>query len=163
MHFQWSLNTTNIASATNATLTLTNVQFSQAGNYSVQVTNSFGATNSAIAVLTVNPVLSCSPAPANLVSWWPAEGNARDIIGTNNGTAVGALGYTNGEVGMAFVFDSSTSYIPLPASPSLDIGATGTGVTIEAWVLPTAYDLAGDGGPLIEWIPPTPPSSAPPG
>ena len=52
---------------------------------------------------------------------------------------------------MAFVFDGSTSYIPLPASPSLNIGATGTGITIEAWVLPTAADLASDGGPVIEW------------
>ena len=54
------------------TLSLNNVQLYQAGNYSVLVTNLYGSTNSAIAVLTVNPVLSCSPAPANLVSWWPA-------------------------------------------------------------------------------------------
>ena len=34
----------------------------------------------------------CDPAPSGLVSWWPGEGNANDIIGTNNGTPVGGLG-----------------------------------------------------------------------
>ncbi len=52
--YQWTLNTTNLPAATNATLLLTNVQFSQAGNYAVLVTNLFGFTNSADAVLTVN-------------------------------------------------------------------------------------------------------------
>ena len=55
LNYQWSLGTSAITGATNATLTLNNVQLNQAGNYSVQVTNRFGATNSAIAVLTVNP------------------------------------------------------------------------------------------------------------
>jgi hypothetical protein len=41
----------------------------------------------------------CTPAPWDLVSWWPAEGNAADFIGTNNGVLVGGLSFTNGEVG----------------------------------------------------------------
>ena len=110
LNYQWSFNHTNIIGATNSVLTLGNLQPGNDGSYSVLVTNDYGHTNSAAAVLTVNPIPSCTPAPAGIVSWWPAEGNARDIIGTNNGTArPGAIGYTNGEVGMAFVFDSSTS------------------------------------------------------
>ena len=50
---------TNILNATNAILTLTNVQFSQAGNYRVLVTSPYGSTNSATATLTVNPPPSC--------------------------------------------------------------------------------------------------------
>src|SRR5665213_862191 len=53
LSYQWSFGTTNLVNATNATLTLTNVQLSQAGNYSVLVTNAYGSTNSIAAVLTV--------------------------------------------------------------------------------------------------------------
>ena len=54
LSYQWSFNSNNIVNATNATLTLANVQLTNAGNYWVTVTNLYGATNSATAVLTVN-------------------------------------------------------------------------------------------------------------
>jgi alpha-tubulin suppressor-like RCC1 family protein len=53
MGCQWSFNGTNLDRATNTFLTLTNVQFSQAGNYAVLVTNAFGSVLSSNAVLTV--------------------------------------------------------------------------------------------------------------
>ncbi len=92
---------------------------------------------------------SCDPAPTGIVAWWPGEGNPDDLIGADNGTANGNLTYTNGEVGQAFVFDGS-SYITVPASPSLNIGA-GSGLTIECWVNPSALNATGVGGPMIEW------------
>jgi hypothetical protein len=150
LHYQWSFNTTNIVGATNATLTLANVQLTNAGNYSVLVTNAYGSTNSVNAVLTVNLPPPCDPPPSGLVAWWRAEGNAFDSIGTNNGTPVGNLGYTTGEVGEAFVFNNSTSYIPLPASPSLNLGTNG-GLTIEFWVKPNAYNVNVTGAPIVEW------------
>ncbi|MGA3163555.1 MAG: FG-GAP-like repeat-containing protein, partial [Verrucomicrobiota bacterium] len=57
LSYQWSFNTTNIVGATNTTLTLTNAQFSQAGNYAVQVTNTYGSILSSNATLTVNDKL----------------------------------------------------------------------------------------------------------
>jgi sulfur relay (sulfurtransferase) DsrF/TusC family protein len=51
--YRWSDNGTNIINATNSSLTLTNVTLSEAGSYSVMVSNTFGATNSANADLTV--------------------------------------------------------------------------------------------------------------
>ena len=78
---------------------------------------------------------SCVPAPSGLVSWWPGEGNANDVVGGNNGNPTGGITYAAGEVGQAFVFNGSTSYIPVPASPSLNnIGASGSGFTIECWI-----------------------------
>ena len=53
--YQWWFNASNLlAGATNATLTLTNVQTTNAGNYGGGVGNAYGAVTSAIATLTVN-------------------------------------------------------------------------------------------------------------
>jgi len=54
--FQWQMNGTNLLGATNSLLVLTNVTMSQAGSYSVVVSNSLGTvTNSAL--LTVIPLV----------------------------------------------------------------------------------------------------------
>lgn len=56
LRYQWYFNTnTPLANATNAALTLFNVQSNNAGVYSVIVTNDFGVATSPGAVLTVTP------------------------------------------------------------------------------------------------------------
>jgi hypothetical protein len=87
---------------------------------------------------------------SGLVSWWRAEGNANDSIGTNNGTPLGGITYTNGEVGQAFVFNNTTSYISVPASSSLNVG-TNNGFTIECWIQPNAINVTVSPAPIIEW------------
>src|SRR5260370_19055510 len=84
--YQWSLGGADLIDATNRVLTLTNVQPSQAGIYAVLITNIYGPTTSSNAELTVNPPPPCLPLPSGLVAWWSAEGNANDIIGTNDGS-----------------------------------------------------------------------------
>ena len=63
MIYQWTLNGTNVPDATNSLLFLTNVQYAQAGNYAVAVTNSGGKAFSSNAVLTVvgNIVITQQP------------------------------------------------------------------------------------------------------
>lgn len=51
--YQWRQHGTNLPGRTNASLTLTNVSASQAGPYTAVVTNTLGATTSAVATLTV--------------------------------------------------------------------------------------------------------------
>ena len=63
---QWQRNGLNIAGATNATLSLTNVQTSDAGTYRVLANNSAGTATSSAATLTVNaatntPVFTTQP------------------------------------------------------------------------------------------------------
>jgi subtilase family serine protease len=57
LFYQWSFNGTNnpIVGATNATLTLSDVQLTNAGIYAVVITNLFGSTLSSNATLTVYP------------------------------------------------------------------------------------------------------------
>lgn len=150
LRYQWQFAGTNLTGATNATLFLNNVRTNQAGTYRLLVANAYGTTPSSNSVLTVEPP-TCDPAPLGLVGWWAAEGNAGDSQNLNPGTIVGALGYAAGEVGQAFAFDGSSGYLTVPASPSLDVGATGTGITIECWINPSAYDVNVYAAPIVEW------------
>ena len=130
--YQWTCNTTNLPGATNATLTLGNLQLAQSGNYAVQVSNAYGSTNSLAAVLTVNPPPPCAPVLSGMADWWPGEGNANDTVGVNQGTLVGGVSFAPGEVGQAFLFDGSSGYVSIPDSPSLDSFVTN--ITIELWL-----------------------------
>src|SRR4029453_12177268 len=75
LSYQWRFNDANIEDAPLSTLTLSNVQLAQAGNYSVVVANSLGSVTSAVAVLTVNPPTVCIPPPSGLVAWWTCDGS----------------------------------------------------------------------------------------
>ncbi len=86
---------------------------------------------------------------SDMVAWWKAEGNTLDSVGGNNGINQNVT-YTNGVVGQAFNFNgSASSYISVPASTNLNIGATGSGITIEGWINPN-YSAAQD-LPIVEW------------
>ncbi|NDE97822.1 MAG: hypothetical protein EB034_06030, partial [Verrucomicrobia bacterium] len=67
--YQWAFNGAPLANATNATLTLTNLQASQAGLYSVVVSNPFGTATSTNAALTVKvaPFVATQPQSLTVV------------------------------------------------------------------------------------------------
>jgi hypothetical protein len=73
--YQWQFNATNaLARATNVSLTITNAQSTNAGNYSVVVTDSFGSVTSAVATLTVSagppPTLGITASGTNAIISW---------------------------------------------------------------------------------------------
>jgi hypothetical protein len=74
-----------------------------------------------------------TPSPA---SYWPADGNANDIVGGNNGTLVGNATYTTGCSGLqtdhAFSLDGDASYVDIPASENLY--AYQDVITVAAWI-----------------------------
>jgi hypothetical protein len=53
LNYQWKFGSANLAGATSSALTLTNIQASNVGNYTVVVSNVAGSTTSSVAVLTV--------------------------------------------------------------------------------------------------------------
>ena len=67
--YQWNKNGAPIAGATSATLTLTNVQSGDTGNYSVTASNSVGGTNSSAAVLTVTMTVPVVNSAYNLTGF----------------------------------------------------------------------------------------------
>ena len=96
------------------------------------VSNAANAIVSSNATLTVIPfATSCVTAPTGLVSWWRAEDNALDALGTNNGTLAGNVTFGPGEVGHGICSDQprgNMSCSPMP--PSLQL----QNLTIEAWI-----------------------------
>ncbi len=98
---QWYEGSSPLLNQTNSTLTLNNLQLTNAGNYSVVIGNANGTTNSAAAVLTVNT-------PRNLQ--WSANGNT----GTwDTGTSANWINQANSQqtvfdAGDATLFDDTT-------------------------------------------------------
>jgi uncharacterized repeat protein (TIGR01451 family) len=63
--YQWYFNNTGVSGATSSSLTLTNVQPGEGGNYTLAVTNAAGAITSSVAQLTVLIPPSISVQPSN--------------------------------------------------------------------------------------------------
>jgi Concanavalin A-like lectin/glucanases superfamily len=73
----------------------------------------------------------CTPPPSGLVSWWPGDGNANDIIGPNHGQLFGGATFVGGFVGEAFKFDGIDGYFQ---SGTLDLPVGAADRTLEMWV-----------------------------
>jgi hypothetical protein len=74
---------------------------------------------------------NCVPVPTGLVSWWPAEGTAIDIISGNNGSLLNGAAFAPGKVGQAFSFNGINQQVQVPDAPSLD---PTNAITVETWV-----------------------------
>jgi GH25 family lysozyme M1 (1,4-beta-N-acetylmuramidase) len=113
LKYQWRFNGTNIASATTNSYTLTNIQPTNAGGYTVVVTNAFGSVTSSVAALTVNPLFT------------PVFS---DDFETNSG-ANWTLNQSSSDTRIAFAYNYSAYGIAsAPHSP----GGTTKGVKFEA-------------------------------
>ncbi len=157
--FQWRCNGTNL-NAFGSTLTISNVQPSSAGNYSVVVNNPVRTVVSSNALLTVQPPPPCADIVEGLVSWWRAENNLLDGWGANHGTfALNSSGrpgvwfvvaYAQGKVGQAFGF--GTNCMIVADAPSLRMT---NGLTIEGWINPASVSASTPRTILAKFDPPT--------
>jgi uncharacterized protein YjdB len=133
--YQWSDDSTPIAGATGATLTLTNLAIGQSGSYSVLVTNALGSTNSVKAVLTV--------AQAVLEHRYSFVSDASDSVGGPawNGTLQPGSGGIPATISNGLVLPGNSGggngvsgYVSLPSG----IVYGDTSVTVETWVQPNS-------------------------
>ena len=112
--YQWFFNTnTALLNATNTTLSLTNIQASQTGAYSVRITNSAGAVTSSPAILTVwqKPVFTNQPVGVTTVA-----GGAASFSVTAGGIPTPAYQWQFGGVSQAGATSATLSLTGVRAS-----------------------------------------------
>ncbi|MFO1499238.1 MAG: LamG-like jellyroll fold domain-containing protein [Verrucomicrobiota bacterium] len=141
--YQWQFNGANLVGATNASLTITNIQAATAGTYRVTVTNPAGSVTSADALLQIPPAATKTyvetikeDAP---VSFWRLDETsgdvAKDSIDSNpgtylNGVTLGAAGALAGDTNTAATFAATGSQkIDVPYNPALNTSE----FTVELW------------------------------
>jgi hypothetical protein len=78
--------------------------------------------------------LNCVSKPIGLIAWWPGDGNANDIAGSNHGTLQNGSGFATGLVGQSFSFDGVDDYVSVPDSQSLD--SITNAISVEGWINP---------------------------
>ncbi|MBI5770411.1 MAG: M36 family metallopeptidase [Verrucomicrobia bacterium] len=145
--FQWNFNGVPIAGATQATLSLTNVQVAQAGSYSVTVTNGFGSVTSGSVLLfgtAPPPVLSVLPAPVMVPAGQPAT-----LSVTASGTAPLAYQWRRGGV---IIPGATNATYTIPAASLTDADLyevqVSSGLSYALWsgarlsVVPPVYPQA---------------------
>ncbi len=83
-----------------------------------------------------NAVGECILTPAGLISHWPGDLDARDVVGGNDGQLVnGAEVGVPGQVGGAFSFDGDNDFVDVASNPVFNLT---NALTIEAWIKLTA-------------------------
>ena len=82
-----------------------------------------------------------------IVSWWHADNDYDDAVGTNDGTTGGAASFGSGVDHEAFNFNGTLdSFVNVANSPSLQMS---NAITLEAWVNPADF-----GGRIFDKITP---------
>ena len=84
LRYQWRFNGSNLAGATNVTLSIPNAQLANAGNYSVIISNLVSSATSSNAILTVNASPTITAQPQSLTA---NNGAAANFSVTAAGTA----------------------------------------------------------------------------
>ncbi|GAB5442987.1 MAG: hypothetical protein Fues2KO_33360 [Fuerstiella sp.] len=103
-----------------------NVGFTGVDSFTYRVND--GTSDSNVATVSIN--VADVQSPADLVSFWPAEGHADDTVSGNDGILQNGTGFGPGYTGQAFQFDGSSDFV----SGSLSNFAGGDSeVTIAAW------------------------------
>jgi hypothetical protein len=133
----------DLSRTTNATLTVSNAYYTDAGTYRVVVSNSAGGTNSAGAVLTVMPAPTFANLTNGLVLHLNFDSNYNDSSGqNNNASAGGAPSFIAGRIGSGAVHvntipsNSIYNYVSVPTNADFAsaFGETGPGFSVSFWV-----------------------------
>lgn len=120
-NYQWFKGVSPLSNGTNASLTLTNIQLGDAGNYSVNISNGGGSTNSAVAAL----VVTTRPAPPASLA---LDFNNRTEEGAFNETGFDSFTLTGVSAGAAPVTTPTTRFFG-----GVEVTANGSsGTTIDS-------------------------------
>ncbi len=150
--YQWLFNGTNISGATTNLYSIATVQATNAGNYSVVITNSAGSVTSSVAVLTVvtSPVITTNPVSQSVIQGGTANFSVSAIgiqpltyqwlfNGTNiSGVTTNPFVLLNAQLTNAgnysvLVTNIAGSVTSSPALLTVNTNVTGTTVLLAGW------------------------------
>jgi hypothetical protein len=89
--------------------------------------------------LATSAIAACTNPPPGMVGWWPGDGNANDIVSTNNGALINGATFANGEVGQAFSFNGAGQAVEVSDAPNLNF-ATNAPMSVDCWVFRTGTE-----------------------
>ena len=143
--FQWRNGGIPIPEATNAFLTLTNVQFTDEGTYDVIVGNSVGTTNSSVAMLIVAPLIITSQPKTQT---FPTGGTATFTVGVAGPSPFSYQWWQNGSplAGATNTILTLTSLLPANAGLYSVAVSNALGFAVSSNALLTVQPA---GAPLI--------------
>jgi len=129
---QWEVNTGSgfvpITGATNTTLTFTNLQVANSGNYALFVSNAYGSSSSTPVTLTVNAVPTNLSVNVQFTGSWLGSGNAPTQTGSavigNGGDIWNQVSNPTGGTAPAGLARGTNM-------PLVDVGSIGTTVTMD--------------------------------
>lgn len=138
--YQWFHNGSPIAGATRNQLTLTNLTQSQAGAYTVAVSNAVGQATSTPMQLTVDVIRDVK---SGLLAYWKfdetsgtrwsdSSGNGHHATMENGGAAPGVAG----QIGGAYDLNGLDTFAVVPHKPGLVLADQAS---ISVWVNPRGY------------------------
>jgi hypothetical protein len=140
--YQWQRDGTKLPGATSPTLTIPNVYYTDAGNYSAVITNGSGSSNSVAATLTVLAPPTFANLTNGLVLHLKFDGDYVDSSGRgNNATAVGTPPFVPGKLGQAMHYNTDNSnpnaviynYATLGTPADLQFG-TSQNFSVSYWI-----------------------------
>lgn len=131
--YRWFFNTnTLLVSGANPTLTVTNAQLTNAGKYSVTVTNGVGTTNSVFATLTVNP--SNGTPDFSMIGWATqgggttgGQGGVTNTVSTLSELLAVLSDSTPRIINVSGMIDTGLGYTPVGASKTIIGVGTNSG------------------------------------
>jgi hypothetical protein len=137
LNYQWNFNGQPILGATNNTLILTNVALTNAGNYSIVVTNTAGSASNAVTLTLLTPTLK-------LLHRYSFATDASDSVGGANGIIVAPNGGGAATINHGLFLPGNTvggfgysGYVSLPSG----LLTNTTDLTIECWVTQNQANL----------------------
>ena len=141
--YQWKLNGAAISGATSATLSLSNVQASNAGNYTLVATNSAGSATSNAAILTVNPLAIAPVITAQPGNQTVSAGAAVTLTASASGTPAPSYQWLKngaaiaGATGASYTIGSATSanagtYSVVASNSAGSVTSSGAVLTVNA-------------------------------
>jgi hypothetical protein len=90
--------------------------------HAMQLANA--AAEAAKGVVLDFTIIDSIPLPQGAIAWWPAGGDANDVVGSHDGALQGGSAFGAGEVGQGFVLDGNDGYVSVPDDDAWAFGTS---------------------------------------